>query len=390
MQSNIKIKFLSEKEFSDAKSIDWRYEHVDEDNLGFADKLKNRIFVRKGLDSELTKYLINHEISHLFEMEGTDEDEHGIRHKKFWKEFLAPLIAPIFAPLITGQEDPWAKSFNNMAAAGGGFLTGGPFGALSGAGSNAMQQAQNPNEKSAITFGRLLNSGMSGANTGTDPFGNSLQNQITGATGGYKGQGIDQGQPQGVGNYLSTFANLLGSGGGNSGGSDFGSIDMGGGTIGDNIRIGNNNNNSGGSGGGGSGLNSLMSLFSGALGQGQSAQGGSRPGSSSSSFRMPDMSQQQNANPQYSGWTDTIGLPPMPSFFGMTGAENIEGLGGQAGLSKMPMNPGLGQAGLELSGQDVGQGFGQTQTGQQGGFDQMFGQVDPMGFNYSNGGQLDF
>lgn len=87
MSSNIEIKFLTPKEMENAGKIDYRYEHVKSDNLGFADKLKNRVYVRAGLDPELTKYLINHEVSHLFEIEGTDEDENGIRHKgNFWKE----------------------------------------------------------------------------------------------------------------------------------------------------------------------------------------------------------------------------------------------------------------------------------------------------------------
>lgn len=99
VKSNIQVKFLTREEMGRAKDMDFRYEHVNEDNLGFADVKKNRIFVRAGLAPELTRYLINHELSHLYEEEGTHEDEHGIRHKGdsggFWKVVLPVVLGAV-------------------------------------------------------------------------------------------------------------------------------------------------------------------------------------------------------------------------------------------------------------------------------------------------------
>lgn len=87
------IMFLSKKEMDSIHYAVPRYEHVDGENLGFADPKTNRVFVLGGLDKELTKYLINHELEHLLEEKGTHEDEHGIRHKKggFFKNLFDPV-----------------------------------------------------------------------------------------------------------------------------------------------------------------------------------------------------------------------------------------------------------------------------------------------------------
>lgn len=87
---NIEVQFLSRAEMDDARKIDPRYKEVDDSNLGFSDPVKNRVYVLASKDIDLTKYLVNHEIEHLFEEEGTHEDSHGIRHKKFFKDILAP------------------------------------------------------------------------------------------------------------------------------------------------------------------------------------------------------------------------------------------------------------------------------------------------------------
>ena len=67
------------------------YEGID-NSLGIADVKQGKVFVRDTGIHELNKYLISHEIEHLVEERATHEDEHGIRHKKFFKEFLLPLF----------------------------------------------------------------------------------------------------------------------------------------------------------------------------------------------------------------------------------------------------------------------------------------------------------
>ena len=49
-----------------------------------------------------------------------------------------------------------------------------------------MSQAQNPNDKSAITFGRLLNSGFSGAQSGMNPYQSGIESTLGGITGGFR------------------------------------------------------------------------------------------------------------------------------------------------------------------------------------------------------------
>jgi hypothetical protein len=96
------IKVLSDKEFRDIARSDKRYSNVDDSNLGFADPEKRTAYVRQSSWPDLNKYLINHEFEHLIEEEGTDEDENGIRHKKFFKEIFMPYIAPVVAAFIPG------------------------------------------------------------------------------------------------------------------------------------------------------------------------------------------------------------------------------------------------------------------------------------------------
>lgn len=112
MQSNIEIKFLMPDELRNARNMDYRYENVDETNLGFADKVKNRIFVRAGLSEDLTKYLISHELEHLFEFEGSHEDEHGIRHKK---NTIGSFFDTIFNP-VTWFHPERQNSWANLSA----------------------------------------------------------------------------------------------------------------------------------------------------------------------------------------------------------------------------------------------------------------------------------
>jgi len=74
-------------------------------------------------------------------------------------------------------------------------------------------------------------------------------------------------------------------------------------------------------------------------------------------------------------------IPQMPTQFGATGMESQTNSRGMGGQSKMPLQPGLGQAGINLSGQEMSGGFGNKQMAQP--MDQMFNPADPFGANMS-------
>lgn len=76
------INILTNKEFDKVAKSNPRYKHVDQDNLGFADPIEKKAYIRHTAYPELNKYLIDHEFEHLLEEKGTDEDDMGIRHKK--------------------------------------------------------------------------------------------------------------------------------------------------------------------------------------------------------------------------------------------------------------------------------------------------------------------
>ncbi|MDO8656153.1 MAG: hypothetical protein Q7K45_02865 [Nanoarchaeota archaeon] len=163
------IKLCNEKEFTEAMKSDPRYSYVDETNLGFADRLKGKAYVRHTSEPELTKYLIFHELEELEEDHSTHEDKNGIRHKKggFFKNFLAPVLFGPLAPLVTGQRAAGKAILGNFgnALTGGitGGLTGGPAGAGVGAimgglpfgqyGKSKEQQSQQQDQQSSMFHG---------------------------------------------------------------------------------------------------------------------------------------------------------------------------------------------------------------------------------------------
>ncbi len=125
---NIKIKILSSEEFdrlpvSETRGADVRA------SIGFADTERGKIFVRDTGVDILNKYLIDHEVEHLFEAEGTDVDEHVpvIRHKLF--AAALPLLAKAGGALLGG-----AKAVGSGIGAGASLLGG----AAKGIGSTAV------------------------------------------------------------------------------------------------------------------------------------------------------------------------------------------------------------------------------------------------------------
>ena len=116
------IKVLDSKEFDEVAKSDPRYEFVDENNLGFADREKGLAFVRQTNVHELNKFLINHELEELESDESTHEDPNGIRHKKFFKDVVVP----------------------GIIGAAQGFATGGFTGAAVGGNVGAIKGLSNP------------------------------------------------------------------------------------------------------------------------------------------------------------------------------------------------------------------------------------------------------
>lgn len=172
MAKRYTVEVLSPKEFTQKRLADGRYAHVDESNLGFADPVRRTAYVRDTAVLELNKYLVNHEMEHLFEgTHGTDEDEHGIRHKK-GSDIVRNVAAISLAPITLGgslgvgpfggarvgtqgMEEKTQKAIPKEAvdaipyATGGlGYAIGGPTGAGIGAGIGkaAKQSYEGPDE----------------------------------------------------------------------------------------------------------------------------------------------------------------------------------------------------------------------------------------------------
>ena len=85
------IKVLDNKTFDSLPVSETRGSEIS-DSLGFANRFTGKAYVRYVGIPELQKYLINHELEELEADKSTHEDENGIRHKKFWKDFLRPVL----------------------------------------------------------------------------------------------------------------------------------------------------------------------------------------------------------------------------------------------------------------------------------------------------------
>ena len=90
------------------------------DSAGFANTETNQAYVRYSANSDLQRYLVDHELSELVEenSEHADEKIPHIRHLKFFKEIFAPYIAPALTAMIPGVGPALAP----FVAAGGGAL----------------------------------------------------------------------------------------------------------------------------------------------------------------------------------------------------------------------------------------------------------------------------
>ena len=94
---------MNDKEFFKVAESDPRYKDVDDNNLGFADPEKHKAYVRYTSWPALNKYLITHEFEHMVEGEDkcSHEDAQGIRHKKGFRDIIAPAL-PFLGGAIAG------------------------------------------------------------------------------------------------------------------------------------------------------------------------------------------------------------------------------------------------------------------------------------------------
>src|SRR3990167_11010108 len=106
MAKSYTVKILSPTEWERVTKSDPRYEHVTDDNMGFADPEKRVGYVRNTYFNRLNAYLMEHEFEHLLEDKGTDEDSNGIRHKRRGSgigRILGGLAAAFAAPFTGGS-----------------------------------------------------------------------------------------------------------------------------------------------------------------------------------------------------------------------------------------------------------------------------------------------
>lgn len=170
MKPVYEIKFLGSKDFDKLPKSETSGSDIS-DSLGFYNPHTNRIFIRHTAIPELDKYLLEHEFAHLIEKEPTDEDENGVRHKKFFKEFLAPLFTGINAE--TGKFSP--------------------FGILDSS-TSKQNQPEQPQEPSPMSSFGGLGMGMQGSSSqGTPTYGTS-QSPLTSQQSSQGGlnQGLNQ------------------------------------------------------------------------------------------------------------------------------------------------------------------------------------------------------
>ena len=171
MAQHFEVQLLSPTEYENVVASDPRYVNAS-DSAAFADPDTGKAFVRDTQWPELSRYLVDHELEHLFNPEDrADRDEHGIYHKKFFRRFLSPIIR-FLLPL-------------------GGALAAGPAGAaLGGAiGEGQFRAAQARHQPDV----NATSAGLRGAATGALTAGGIASgNPALGAAGGAAGQAIFQ------------------------------------------------------------------------------------------------------------------------------------------------------------------------------------------------------
>lgn len=137
MPETYTVQIVSEREWERLRQKDPRYANI-EDSLGFADPEIRRGYVRQTYWPELNKFLMEHEFEHLLHPEyGADRDAHGIYHKKFFKQVVAPIALPILGALA-GPAVGGALAGAGGLSGVGSAIAAGAGGALGGAAGQAV------------------------------------------------------------------------------------------------------------------------------------------------------------------------------------------------------------------------------------------------------------
>ena len=225
------VKIVTPKEWQRVVASNLRYQHA-EDSVGFADPQTRTGYVMNTGVHRLNRYLLSHEFEHLVEEHATDADEFGVRHKKFFKQILAPIALPILGGLLGG---PIGAGFGGAAAGATGATLGGIAGAgLGAAGGGALGAKVSGGDvgKSALTAGLVggglkalpaiagafgkggqAAAGQAAAKTGASITGQAAPQAIQGARIGAGAAGAAQpAQQVAFGSSLTSPASRLASG----------------------------------------------------------------------------------------------------------------------------------------------------------------------------------
>ena len=195
------VTLLSPTEWNEVLASNPRYVNA-HDSLGFADVREKKVFVRHTQWDKLNEHLIKHELDHLIEEHATHEDEHGIRHKKFFKQILAPIGGAILGSfLLPGLGTALGGSVGGALSGGlgsalgaglggfggaklGGASTGSAAlqGGIAGLGSGANSLLGNPLGKVAGGIGKSLGFGATPTGAGAVSSSPGVSSLIPGAT----------------------------------------------------------------------------------------------------------------------------------------------------------------------------------------------------------------
>lgn len=96
-----RVKFLNWDAFDKLSDSNPRYENT-RDSMAFADPETNTAYIRRTPSALFDGITAMHEIEHLVNKDDLHMDEHGIQHKKFFKEAVRNVAAASLAPFTGG------------------------------------------------------------------------------------------------------------------------------------------------------------------------------------------------------------------------------------------------------------------------------------------------
>lgn len=221
-----KVKVLSPGEWEALVQSTPRYTHVDDTNLGFADPQERVAYVHKNRVEGwpgLKELTLQHEFDHLLSDEKLHEDEHGVRHKKFFKEVGLPALGAVGGAALGG---PLGAGLGLGATAGG--IAGAGLGGFGGS------KLGGASTKQALLAGGLSAGGQAlapGISKGVGSFlmGKGMPSVGLGGFGG--GGGLGGGGGGGISAPLNSSTAGLTGGVGSFGGGGGGGVGGGGGSF---------------------------------------------------------------------------------------------------------------------------------------------------------------